>query len=146
MPRLRSLQARLPKRCKLNMRSPFFRDIFRPWLRRAGAGLFLPALAVVCWGELIPHPPSLPGPWEWDKADHLTAYFGLGLFAVLGWGRRGTYVWLWLGVTAIGGCLEVVQSFIGRDAEWGDILANSTGAAVAVGLGAAYLSIPRSPR
>jgi hypothetical protein len=59
----------------------FFHGIFLPWVRRAGAWLFWPALAVVAWGELTPHPPALPGPLLWDKAQHFTAYFGLSLLA-----------------------------------------------------------------
>lgn len=64
----------------------FFHGIFLPWVRRAGAWLFWPALAVVAWGEPTLHPPSLPGPLQWDKAEHFTAYFGLALLASLGWG------------------------------------------------------------
>ncbi|HMH65741.1 MAG TPA: hypothetical protein VK515_09150, partial [Rhizomicrobium sp.] len=66
----------------------FFHGIFLPWVRRFGAWLFWPALAVVAWGELTPHPPRLEGPLMWDKLDHFTAYFGLTLLASLGWGLR----------------------------------------------------------
>jgi len=76
----------------------FFHGIFLPWVRRAGAWLFWPALAVVAWGELTPHPPTLPGPWLWDKLDHFTAYFGLMLLSTLGWGLRRSLVWVFLAV------------------------------------------------
>jgi VanZ family protein len=130
---------------RLDMRSPFFHGILLPWARRAGAWLFAPALAVVSWGELTAHPPSLPGPWQWDKFDHCTAYVGLGLLATLGWGKRHTFLWIWSAVMAIGAILEAVQSFVGRDAEWGDLLANAVGATIGSALAAAYLAVPRAP-
>ncbi len=63
----------------------FFHGIFLPWVRRAGLWLFWPALAVVVWGELTPHPPSVVNHF-WDKSQHFIAYFGLALLATLGWG------------------------------------------------------------
>jgi VanZ family protein len=121
----------------------FFHGIFLPWVRRAGAWLFWPALAVVAWGELTPHPPSLPGPLQWDKAEHFTAYFGLMLLASLGWGLRRSLVWIFLGVVALGGALEIVQTMVGRDGEWGDFAANDLGALAGLAVGIAYLAMPR---
>ena len=125
------------------MKPVFFHGIFLPWARRAGAWLFWPALAVVAWGELTPHPPSLPDPLQWDKAEHFTAYFGLALLATLGWGLRRSLIWVFLGVLAMGAGLEGLQALVGRDAEWGDMLANSIGAAAGLAVAAAYLAIPR---
>jgi VanZ family protein len=122
------------------MGTPSLRWNFRPWLRRACAWLFAPALAVVSWGELAPHPPALPGPWQWDKLDHCTAYFGLGLLATLGWGKRHTLLWVWLAVVVVGAVLEAIQSFVGRDPEWGDLLANAVGATIGSALAAVYLA------
>jgi VanZ family protein len=121
----------------------FFHGIFLPWVRRAGAWLFWPALAVVAWGELTPHPPSLPSPLQWDKAEHFTAYFGLALLACLGWGLRRSLVWIFLGVVALGGALEIVQTLVGRDGEWGDFAANDLGALAGLAVGIAYLAMPR---
>jgi VanZ family protein len=121
----------------------FFHGIFLPWVRRAGAWLFWPALAVVAWGELTPHPPSLPGPLQWDKAEHFTAYFGLALLASLGWGLRRSLAWIFLGVVALGGALEIAQTMVGRDGEWGDFAANDLGALVGLALAIAYLAVPR---
>ena len=121
----------------------FFHGIFLPWVRRAGAWLFWPALAVVAWGELTPHPPTLPGPLQWDKADHFTAYFGLALLASLGWGLRRSLAWIFLGVVALGGALEIAQTMVGRDGEWGDFAANDLGALVGLALAIAYLAVPR---
>jgi VanZ family protein len=120
----------------------FFRGIFLPWVRRAGAWLFWPALAVVAWGELTPHPPKVAA-LLWDKAEHFIAYFGLALLASLGWGLRRSLVFVFAAVVALGGMLEILQSFVGRDAEWGDFFANSLGALAGLALAVVYLSIPR---
>ena len=93
-----------------------------------------PALALVAWGELTPHPPPLPGPWVWDKLDHYTAYAGLALMGSLGRWPRLSLLASFLAATTLGGVLEILQSFVGRDAEWGDVLANAIGAAIGVAL------------
>ena len=121
----------------------FFHGIFLPWMRRIGKVMFWPALIVVAWGELTPHPPRLAGPFQWDKLDHFIAYFGLSLLATLAWGLRRSLVWVFLAVVALGGSLEIIQSFVGRDAEWGDFLANDLGAMLGLALAIAYLAVPR---
>ena len=121
----------------------FFHGIFLPWVRRLGKVMFWPALIVVVWGELTPHPPKLPGPWLWDKLDHFTAYFGLALLATLGWGLNRSLIWVFLGLVALGGSLEIAQSFMGRDGEWSDFFANDLGALLGLGVAAAYLAVPR---
>jgi VanZ family protein len=120
----------------------FFHGIFLPWVRRAGAWLFWPALAVVVWGELTPHPPKVTA-LLWDKAEHFIAYFGLTLMASLAWGLRWSLVWVFAAMVALGGALEILQSFVGRDAEWGDFYANNLGALTGLGVAVVYLSIPR---
>jgi VanZ family protein len=122
----------------------FFEGKFLPRVRRAGLWLFLPALAVVAWGELTPHPPPIADEvFGWDKAEHFTAYFGLALLASLAWGLRRSVLLVLVGVIALGGVLEILQSFAGRDAEWLDELANSLGAAAGTALACGYLAIPR---
>jgi len=121
----------------------FFRGFFLPWIRRGGAWLFWPAALVVTWGELTPEPPRLEGPLLWDKLDHFIAYFGLALLATLGWGFRRSLVWVFAGVLAMGAGLEGLQLLVGRDAEWGDMLANGVGALTGLGLAVIYLAIPR---
>lgn len=120
----------------------FFHGYFLPWVRRAGAWLFWPAVAVVAWGELTPHPPAAAA-LVWDKAEHFLAYFGLSLLASLGWGLRRSLVWVFLAVVALGGTLEIIQAFVGRDAEWGDFFANDLGALTGLGAAVVYLRIPR---
>ena len=114
-----------------------------PWIRRAGAVLFWPALAIVIWGELTPHPPKLAGPWLWDKLDHFTAYFGLMLLSTLGWGLRRSLAWVFLGVVGLGGGLEILQALVGRDGEWGDFFANDLGAVLGLAAAVVYLAMPR---
>jgi len=121
----------------------FFHGIFLPWIRRLGAWLFWPALAVVAWGELTPHPPHLEGVLSWDKLDHAIAYFGLTLLASLGWGLRRSLVWVFLSVVALGGLLEILQTMVGRDGEWGDFAANDLGALAGLGIAIVYLAVPR---
>ena len=125
------------------IRRLFFRGVFLPWLRRAGAVLFWPAALVVIWGELTAHPPQLAGPFLWDKLDHFTAYFGLGLLATLGWGLKPSLIWVFLTLVALGADLECLQGLVDRDPEWNDLLANTIGAATGVGMAMAYLAIPR---
>ena len=120
----------------------FFHGIFLPWIRRAGAWLFWPALAVVVWGELTPHPPKL-AQLVWDKAEHFIAYFGLTLLASLAWGLRRSLVLVLAAMVALGGALEIIQSFVGRDAEWGDFFANDLGALTGLIAAMVYLAIPR---
>lgn len=120
----------------------FFHGIFLPWVRRAGMLLFWPALAVVAWGELTPHPPSVTNLF-WDKSQHFIAYFGLALLATLGWGLRRSLILVFLGVLAIGGGLELIQTLTGRDGQWLDQLANSLGALAGMGVAVVYLVIPR---
>ena len=119
-----------------------FQGIFLPRVRRAGAWLFWPALAVVAWGELTPHPPKAAA-LLWDKAEHFIAYFGLTLLASLAWGLRRSLIWVFLGLVALGGAMEIIQSFVGRDAEWDDFFANSLGALAGLGVAVFYLMIPR---
>ena len=122
----------------------FFHGRFLPWVRRAGAWLFLPALAVVAWGELTPNPPHLVNDlFGWDKAEHFTAYFGLALLAGLGWGLRRSLIWVLLGVIALGAGLEILQGMVGRDSDWHDELANSLGAVLGLTVAVIYLAIPR---
>lgn len=121
----------------------FFHGIFLPWIRRIGAILFWPALAVVIWGELTPHPPELSGPLMWDKLDHFIAYFGLALLSTLAWGLKRSLVWLFLALVALGGGLEIIQTLVGRDGEWGDFLANDLGILAGMCGAAVYLAAPR---
>jgi VanZ family protein len=90
--------------------------------------LFWPGVVLIAWGELTPHPPQLGGVFSWDKLEHFTAYFGLSSMATMVLGLRTRLFWAVLGVILFGGGLEILQGFIGRDAEMMDFVANSLGA------------------
>jgi VanZ family protein len=119
-----------------------FRGKYLPLIRRAGFWLLWPAIAVVAWGELTPNPPALAQD-IWDKAEHFTAYFGLALLATLAWGLRRSLVFVYLGVVALGGALEILQALTGRDASWLDETANALGALAGLAVAAVYLAMPR---
>jgi VanZ family protein len=115
----------------------------RRFVKRAAFWLLWPAIAVIAWGELTPHPPQeVDSIFGWDKAEHFTAYFGLALMGVLGWSGRRVFLIL-LGVLALGGGLEILQAFVGRDAEWGDMLANTLGAITGTALALLLLWLAR---
>jgi VanZ family protein len=93
------------------------------WARRLAFWAFWPALIIVIWGELTPHPPRIDAP---DKLLHFLAYFGLSGIATTALGRQAVAVIFAL--IALGGALEIAQMFTGRDAEWLDEAANAAGA------------------
>lgn len=92
-------------------------------LVRLSVVLLLPALALVVWGELVPGG-GIPG--VWDKLQHFTAYLGLSGMATLAAGRKHA-LWTALALVFMGGVLEIVQGFVGRDASFWDEFANSLG-------------------
>lgn len=113
------------------------KDRIAAFLRRAALWLFWPAVAVVTWGELTPHPPHLEAQTS-DKFLHFIAYFGLsGIATVALSGRR--VVLVVLAMIALGGALEIAQSVTGRDAEWLDEAANSAGAVLGALAGLLFL-------
>lgn len=99
-------------------------------IRQAARWLFWPGVALVIWGELTPNPPDVAQD-VWDKAEHFTAYFGLAAMAMLVLAVRGaplrTRLLALAGIWLLGVTLEIVQAFVGRDAELGDVAANSLG-------------------
>jgi VanZ family protein len=108
-------------------------------LKRLAAVLFWPALIVVVWGELTPHPPRIEAP---DKLLHFIAYFGLAGIATVALGRRYIIAVI-LALIVLGGALEILQSFTGRDAEWLDEAANACGAIAGAGCGLLFLRLIR---
>ena len=108
------------------------------YFRRFARWVFLPALAVVIWGELKP---STQGPEGWDKVLHFTAYFGLAWLATVALANLRRALGAGVMLAVLGGVLEIVQSFVGRDAEWGDELANVIGVCAGVAAGLLALHI-----
>ena len=97
------------------------------WSARIALVLFWPAMAVVVWGELAPHAPDvLPG--VSDKLQHVIAYFGLALLAAAALKAPRAALAAAAALIALGGALEILQAFTGRDPEILDEVANSLGA------------------
>jgi VanZ family protein len=115
------------------------------FLRILSLWLFWPAVALIAWGELTPHPPQLGGPLDWDKADHFIAYFGLASMATMILGLRPRLAWAIAGVIVMSGALELLQAIAGRDAEILDFVANSLGALSGTLVAATILLFFRDP-
>ncbi len=99
------------------------------WSQSLALYLFWPAVLLVAWGELTPNPPSLTAEF-WDKSLHFTAYFGLAGMATVVLGARKRALWAILGLVLLGGALEILQGFTGRDPDIYDEVANTLGAVV----------------
>jgi len=115
----------------------------RAGIKRAAFWFFWPAVMVVVYGQLWVAPEDDMPDLGWDKALHFTAYFGLALLATLAWERRMRPLWLFLGVAAMGGVMELIQLLVGRDGEWGDVAANTLGAGLGTGLALLMLKAAR---
>ncbi len=101
-----------------------------PWAWAATALL----AAVLCVLTLSPSPPTggRPSP---DKLYHFIGFGALAVPLCLAYPRRAWAVIV--GVIAFGAAVEVIQPFVGRGAEWGDLLADALGAATAAGVAVA---------
>lgn len=68
-----------------------------------------------------------------DKLAHLVAFAVL----VLPMSLRAPRQWplIWITAVAFGGLIEIVQPYVGRGAEWADLVADGLGAALGVSLG-----------
>lgn len=71
-----------------------------------------------------------PGLIPWDKAGHFLSFFVLTLLLSLALHRMPRGVLILILVVA-GGGIEIVQGYIGRDADWKDWIADITGIACA---------------
>jgi len=87
--------------------------------------LFWPVLALVVWGELTPGV-SLD---IWDKLQHFLAYCGLAGLATAALGARRASLWAAFGLVVLGGVLEILQGYTGRDPDIHDEIANTIGVA-----------------
>jgi VanZ family protein len=97
------------------------------WTHYLGAYLFLPAVALVTWGELDPKP-ALMEQEIWDKSLHFMAYFGLAGMICLALNGKRRVLAATLALALFGAVLEVLQGITGRDPSLYDELANILGA------------------
>ncbi len=110
-------------------------------LRRASFWLFWPGALLIVWGELTPHPPNVDMIFGWDKLEHFTAYFGLASMTTMMIGLRRALVWALGGVVLLGGALEILQGYTGRDPDIHDFIANSIGAVAGFAVAALFLAV-----
>jgi VanZ family protein len=97
-------------------------------LRIAVAILFWPVLALVIWGEVLaPEGLSIFAYFN-DKVLHFNAYFIMAAMAAAAFRRRRGVIAAVFSLILLGGVLEIVQQFTGRDASVYDELANAVGA------------------
>ncbi|WP_426027076.1 VanZ family protein [Brevundimonas sp. TWP2-3-4b2] len=98
------------------------------YLMRLMAGVLL----VVIVGAMV-------GPFQnveaatniWDKAAHFVA-FGLILWSIGVLFRRLPRTLAALAALVVGGAVEIIQGLVGRDASWGDLLADGLGILLAL--------------
>lgn len=84
-------------------------------------------LLVVIVGSMIgPFQNVEAGANVWDKAMHFVA-FGLILWSIGVLFRRLPRTLAALSALALGGAVELIQGMVGRDASWGDLLADGLG-------------------
>jgi VanZ family protein len=68
-----------------------------------------------------------------DKVKHFSAYMGIIFFVAL---KRPKHFWLFfIGFIAWGGGIELIQPYVGRTADWLDVLANTGGLVLGVVFG-----------
>lgn len=101
------------------------REKFMKFSRLSAIWLFWPAVVVVVWGELSPSAGNLLH--IWDKLEHFTAYFGLAGLATVALGTKRRALWAALALVVLGGMLEIIQGYTGRDMSIYDEFANMLG-------------------
>jgi VanZ family protein len=100
------------------------------------------ALLVVVVAVLALSPNPAQGPQlGWDKLNHALAFAAMAFCAVMGrrGGSRRQLATVLVALLAYGGLIELLQLFVpGREAEWGDWLADAVGIAIGALLAAAW--------
>lgn len=95
-----------------------------PFILRLAAALLLTVLIVLMIG---PFGALEAKAHVWDKAAHFVA-FGVILLCLGLLFSRLPRILLVIGAVVVGGAVEIIQGLTGRDASWGDLLADGLGA------------------
>lgn len=105
--------------------------------KQVGISATLVLALIVALLTLTPAPAV--GPVGADKIYHLIAFAALAF--PLSFVRPKASVWIVVGVIAYGAGIELIQPYVGRSAEWGDLFADVAGAMIggAVGASGNYL-------
>jgi len=92
------------------------------WLARLAAGL---ATVATLWLAFAPSGDG-PGLIPWDKAGHFLSFYVLTVLYAAALPRvpRGA---LAAALIAVGGSIEIVQGFVGREPDWKDWIADMAG-------------------
>ena len=96
-------------------------------LRVADLILFWPVLAFVVVAELVRLGGDGGLPIN-DKLAHFSGYFLLGAMAAAALKYRRAVLYAVLGLVLLGGALEIIQPWFGRDRSFYDQVANTAGA------------------
>lgn len=87
--------------------------------------IFVAAAAFALWRALLPDDGGM-SLIPWDKAKHFIVFYVLTALAITA--LPASRFWrIGLVLLAFGGMIEVLQAFVGRDAAWGDVLADACG-------------------
>ena len=104
------------------------------------AGILM--VGIVWWGCLTPQPPYIPQPFDYfDKFEHGFAYLVLAAwFAAIYRMRRQRFL-IFVLLVVMGGVIEILQHYTGRDAEWFDWFADILGALLGLAWPATWLGM-----
>jgi VanZ family protein len=94
-----------------------------PLLAISVSAVLAAVIAVLTLTQLPSPQIRVPGS---DKVHHLLAFAALAF--PLSAARPRLAPWVVLGVVAYGGIIEIIQPYTGRQAEWGDLVADAGGA------------------
>lgn len=111
-------------------------------LVRIFAAVIVVALLVLMLG---PFGSAQAGTGIWDKAAHAIAFLIIPICLAIDLPLRRLSALAILSL-AIGGAVELIQGRTGRDASWGDFLADGVGVAAAVAVLVALRAWSRRPR
>jgi VanZ family protein len=97
---------------------------------------------VVCYLALVPTPPQ-EASFGWDKANHALAFLALTVSGTFGFrGARRNLLWVVLGIFGLGCAIELIQLFVpGRSCDWHDLVADTVGIVLGLGLALAALRV-----
>lgn len=96
-------------------------------------------VALIIWGSLTPSPPDIePSIFGFDKVEHFGAYLLITAWFAAAYPRRMR--WFALAFAVLGGLIEILQGYTGRDAEWLDWAADCAGVAAGLWYPARWLA------
>ena len=111
--------------------------------RRIARILFLLAAAAITVLSLLPQH-DLPKVGVSDKIEHLLSYFVLAILGSFAVRERRSLLYLFVLLCVMGGIIELLQAFSpGRSPDILDAIADGTGAAAGVLIGAAFARVRR---